>query len=286
MKKLKIAIPVTLACLVVISILFGMTNSYLTDIESKYNIITIGNVKLKIEEPKYEDSQTFAAGDTIVKDPVITNTGTEDEYVFFSIAVPKRAVTLLYEEDTKIGETTYKEGTPTANNLDNGEIKKQLDEIYRLIATGENSANVVAELDTDTEKPNEKPQLDFSYNQGKNGVEGWIYLDRAVNKEQDGITYDYYCFGYNRRLLYNSDQTVKDQTVSLFDKIQLKSFIDEEVNGTPTTKATEVADIIVKAYGIQANSLGIEGVDDLSRDAFLTKDDLTKILKIIKGKTG
>ena len=121
-KKLKIAIPVTLACLVVISILFGMTNSYLTDIESKYNIITIGNVKLKIEEPKYEDSQTFAAGDTIVKDPVITNTGTEDEYVFFSIAVPKRAVTLLYEEDeyekndsTKI---IHKEGIPTANNWD------------------------------------------------------------------------------------------------------------------------------------------------------------------------
>jgi len=296
--KRKLILPVALAFgVIMLFLLLGGTVAYLTDAERGINIITIGNVHLELSEPSYTDnSKVLSAGDSVVKNPVLTNTGTKDEFVFIEVAVPKRDVTLLYEKETTVGEgaeaKTYKEGTPTVNNINatTGAIQTSSDEIYKIIADGiENGATAVnlttaGEL-TDSNEPKTQPQLDFSYNKGSNTSsaekEGWIYLSREVDKTvgtgDNALTYDYYYFGYNKKL--SSDHS----TIPLFDRIQLKSFIDEEINGTSAPKANEETKIIIKGYGIQADSLGIPNLDT---DDFQDKEMLNKIFNIVKQKKG
>lgn len=305
MKKLKNIIPIALACIVIIAFFsFGAVISYLTDAETKTNIITIGNVALAVSEPSYQDSSIVAAGDSLTKNPIITNTGTKDEYVFFRVGIPKREVTLLYEETDGVN----KEGTPV-----NAEGKAKEDEIYRIIADGITDGAKAVNLTTageltDENAPKTKPQLDFSYNKGKSDGDddektaGWIYLSREFKEVNLGTAenpkncnYDYYYFGYNKRLLPKSTQNNENQnnntqtdtssvTIPLFDRIQLKSFIDEEINdGNLTSKKNEETKILIDAYGIQADSLGGD-LNNLSD--FLDKTTLNKILNIVNGKKG
>lgn len=283
MKKAKLIIPI-LSIFIVFVVFFSLRTSiaYLIDTDDKVNIVTVGEVKLEVSEG-YEES-TVAAGGTLNKAPQITNTGTTDEYVFFRIEVPKKNVTLLYEEDKTVGDTTYKKGTPTTNNLEDGKPKKNVDEIFKIIATGETATQITLN-NGDTAEPKDKPQLDFSYNKGvtdtKNPTEnkeGWIYLKRKIPESED---YNYYYFGYNRCL------TVSQETIPLFNKIQLKSFIDEELTTTITNETTTKTDsnvtVNVKAYGIQADSLG-DDLNNLSKDAYLSQSDLNKIWGIISNK--
>lgn len=78
----------------------------------------------------------------------------------------------------------------------------------------------------------------------------------------------WYFFGYNKKL------APTDETVTLFDKVQLKSFIDGEVVG-----ASEIG---VCCYGIQADNLELGGID-LNVD-YLDGTRLNGILSIVKNK--
>ena len=338
-KKYKVIVPVVAVCLTIAVLLtFRLSLAYLMDAEVKDNIITIGNVNLELTEDKdsshpYEDSKLVAAGDSIVKAPTLTNTGTEDEYVFLRIAVPVKNVTLLYEKT----ETITQEGVPTVTHKEGAKVshtaeqshyvsdpdsgKTTYEEIYRMIATGESGtpatvADVLATTDTD---PKNEPCLSFGYNVGKvtgttgegsvttPGTQGWIYLKRELNKNLS-FTYtdangnqktkqeyfNVYYFGYNRRLKYDRNQTVQDKTVPLFDRVQLKSFIDEELIPSAyqsTNKSNQDTYILVRAYGIQADSLdravsGDDSLDKIPRDAYLTQTQLQEIFGIVERKAG
>lgn len=337
-KKYKIIVPVVAVCLTIAVLLtFRLSLAYLMDAEVKDNIITIGNVNLELTEDEdsshpYEDSKLVAAGDSIVKAPALTNTGTEDEYVFLRIAVPVKNVTLLYEKT----ETITQEGVPTVTHKEGAKVshtaeqshyvseptsdKKTYEEIYRMIATGESGtpatvADVLATTDTD---PKNEPCLSFGYNVGKEtvttvegesavttpGKQGWVYLKRELNQEikiknpadsNAEVTkhYNVYYFGYNRRLKYDRNQTVQDKTVPLFDRVQLKSFIDEELipsANQPPNKSNQDTYILVRAYGIQADSLdravSDNDLDKIPRDAYLTQTQLQEIFGIVERKAG
>ena len=307
-KKYKIIVPVISVCVIIALLLtFRMSLAYLMDAERKDNIITIGKVDLELDEgSKYQDSSIVAAGDSVFKAPQLTNTGTEDEYVFLRIAVPVKDVTLLYEQNTTENNVTHKEGTKihttdVANHsVDNANGNgKAREEIYRMIATGTNPAQVSA---ADNLEPKEAPCLDFGYNAGhiKNAndandtnKDGWVYLKRKLDKTIDNEKYDLYYFGYNRRLQYNRDQTEKAKTIPLFDQVQLKSFIDEELTQTAQKENVDTY-ILVRAYAIQADSLDKGGThtdnaDDLNniaRDAYLTQAQLAEIFGIVERKAG
>lgn len=287
MKK-KIIISVAAVCVTIAVLLtFRMSIAYLIDAEVKDNIITIGNVHLEVSEESYVDSSVVAAGGSVVKPPVVINTGTEDEYVFLKIAVPKQNVTLLYETDTVVDGTTYKKGVPTVSNYEgeNSQIKKNVDEIFKFIAETSQASRL-----TVTDAPKDVPWLDFSYNAGHiNAGEqdstpsaaGWVYLKRDTKND-----YNYYYFGYNTRLKYDSDQTEYQKTIPLFDRVQLKSFIDEElVSKDENDKKDYASRIDVTAYGIQADSLGVSDVDSLERNAYLTKTQLEEIFGIVERKS-
>lgn len=303
-KKYKIIVPVISVCVIIALLLtFRMSLAYLMDAERKDNIITIGKVDLKLDEgSKYQDGSIVAAGDSVFKAPQLTNTGTEDEYVFLRIAVPVKDVTLLYEQNTTENNVTHKEGTKvhttTVENhtIENGNGKAH-EEIYRMIATGTNPQKVTA-----TDEPQNAPCLDFGYNAGhiKNAndandtnKDGWVYLKRELDKTIDNEKYDLYYFGYNRRLQYNKDQTAQAKTIPLFDQVQLKSFIDEELI-TGNQKANVDTYILVRAYAIQADSLDKGGthtdnagdLNNIARDAYLTEAQLTEIFGIVERKAG
>ena len=290
MNKRKLILPIMLAFgVVMLFMLLGGTVAYLTDTEAGVNVITIGNVGLVLTEPKYKDNKILSAGSSLEKNPILTNSGTKDEFVFIEVAVPKRTVTLLYE-DTTTGDNPHKEGTPV-----NVEGTASLEEIYKIIADGHDSGATAVNLtengeleNNDNNSPKIKPQLDFSYNKGVSTApnasdckEGWIYLtrkvDQTVTENVNGsnmeFKYDYYYFGYNKKLSKDG------HTVPLFDRVQLKSFIDEEINSTP--KTNEKTKIMIKGYGIQADSLGIPNLDT---DGFQNKEMLNKIFNIVKNK--
>ena len=287
MKKKRIILPIAAACaLVAVVLTFRISFSYLMDAERKDNVITIGNVDGELSEPSYTDSSIVAAGDAPPKNPLLINKGTEDEYVFLRIAVPKKNVTLLYESDIRVNETTtYPKGTPTVKNRDeSGKPQASMDEIFRFIAEGDLTSKV-----TETTEPKTEPQLDFAYNAGhKNAggddkqpdTEGWVYLYRKIGAEgAENGDYNYYYFGYNKVLKYDSKPS---ETKTLFDRVQLKSFIDEEL---VSKDGEDFASLIkVKGYGVQSDSLGINDLP--GRDKILNEVQLKKIFGIVSRKAG
>ena len=274
-KKKRIILPIAAACaLVAVVLTFRISFSYLMDAERKDNVITIGNVDVELSEPSYTDSSIVAAGDAPPKNPLLINKGTEDEYVFLRIAVPKKNVTLLYESDITITEngSTYPKGTPTVKNRNaSGKPQAAMDEIFRFIAEGDLTSKV-----TETTEPKTtEPQFDFAYNAGRADTEGWVYLYRKIGAEENDA-YNYYYFGYNKVLKYDSE------TKTLFDRVQLKSFIDEEL---VSKDGEDFASLIkVKGYGVQSDSLEINDLP--GRNEILTKEQLKKIFGIVSRKAG
>lgn len=69
--------------------------AYLTAQDSAENKFTVGNVKITLTEPKWDAAnptgtlENIVAGQTIVKDPTITNVGKNDAYVYLMVEVPK-----------------------------------------------------------------------------------------------------------------------------------------------------------------------------------------------------
>ena len=288
MKKKRIILPIAAACaLVAVVLTFRISFSYLMDAERKDNVITIGNVDVELSEPSYTDSSIVAAGDAPPKNPLLINKGTEDEYVFLRVAVPKKNVTLLYESDIMENETTikYPKGTPTVKNRNaSGKPQASMDEIFRFIAEGDLTSKV-----TETTEPKTtEPQFDFAYNAGQADTEGWVYLYRKIGAEAEKDDYNYYYFGYNKVLKPDSNQEKPSETKTLFDRVQLKSFIDEELVSKPTNGESSKIDfaslIKVKGYGVQSDSLEINGLP--GRDEILTKEQLQKIFGIVSRKAG
>ena len=293
MKKTRIIMPVAVLCILVAVILtFNNTLSYLTDYDRKVNIVTIGKVDIMIDEGEYneESSYNVETGSDLPKAPKIKNEGTEDAFVFFKISVPKKDVTLLYEKTFIVGEgqdeVTYKEGTPTSDNRDaNGNPQKNVDEIYKMLANGSNIGNLAADSVFEAaDKPNTEPQLIFEYHKGNlsdenNKIAGWVFLKREIGQGDD--KYNHYYFGYNKRVLKKTADSNDDETITLFDHIQLKSFIDEELMAGHNDNDVEVS-LLVKAYGIQAESLGVPGISD---DAdYLSDDQLKRVFGIVERK--
>ena len=74
---------------------------------------------------------------------------------------------------------------------------------------------------------------------------------------------------------------VNAETKTLFDKVQLKSFIDGEVADNTTTSKNET--VKVTAYAIQADDLNLDNVNTADT-AYLDAAALEKIWKIIENK--
>lgn len=96
MKKYKTIIAVVIMVLVFI---VGGAVAFFTDTDTKTNVFTVGNVDITLTEPNWDDTDTnsdgvpdaaegLMPGDSVNKDPLITNTGSSDAYVFTKVEIP------------------------------------------------------------------------------------------------------------------------------------------------------------------------------------------------------
>lgn len=217
----------------------------------------IGKVSLGLDEGPFDPSETYTVvpGSRVEKAPKLINNGTKDEFVFMRIKIPKKSVTLLYEAD----DGTHDKGTPKEDLSGNQQI-------FRLIADTPSAPapdNVVSASAVSGK------DIEFSYHSdtaGADTVDGWILLDTDYSDND----YDIYSFGYNKLM------KPEDQTSTLFDKVQLKSFIDAEAVGA--------VDIGVLCYGIQADNLKPDGVTLDLESGHFTSAELQAIYTIVKNK--
>lgn len=113
----------------------------------------------------------------------------------------------------------------------------------------------------------ETRRISFTHHSDLNQtVDGWVLLETHSNTGNDE-----YVFGYNKKL------APTDETVTLFDEVQLKSFIDNEKKGS--------ADIGVYCYGIQAKNLVLDDSVNLASEP-LAQEDISAIYSIVKNKAG
>ena len=250
MKKRRILIIAAAAACAVTLVVVGVIRAYFTEVEVKENKITIGNISINLTEGSFDPETTYPVvpGSVVEKAPKIANDGNRDEFVFMTVTVPKAQVTLLYESGTNKGnpKTNLAENTPQ--------------QLFRLVAepTDPNTALQVPSVSG--------RDIDFSYHSGSNTVDGWVLLA----SDTTGTDSDLYVFGYNKKML------PADETVTLFDKVQLKSFIDGEKKDGVT--------IGVKGYGIQADYLRGTNVDFTK--AHYSAADLNEIYSIVRNKAG
>ena len=277
-RRLKIILPVLAACLAVAVLTLCLTTSYLKDVEQAENVITIGKVSLELTEGGFnpESSYVVAAGGTLDKAPKITNNGKNDEYVFIKLSIPKKPVDLLADKASTINGTEYSEGAKIT--LPDGMTNVEL---FRTIADGV-TGGAKSTLVTYTGKTGYVPPIyEIKYNAGDTtddkSIEGWVFLkvvyDRTEGTGDAPKTYDDYYFGYNKRLAAVTGTAEKNSTITLFDKIQLKSIIDTTVNENQTVK--------VVAYGIQADELGLSLP---AGNTLLSNAQVESVFKIVENK--
>ena len=79
---------VALACVTAIGV--AGVSAYFTDTHTLVNSFTIGQIKQQLDEPNFnpDNAKNIVPNQTIAKDPTVTNTGANDQYVFMSVEVP------------------------------------------------------------------------------------------------------------------------------------------------------------------------------------------------------
>lgn len=94
-KLLVIAMVVVLA--------FGAFAAYFTSTDTATNTWTVGQVKIDLVEPEYDESDTedITPNQELPKDPQIVNEGVNDAFVFIKVEIPKADVIVADQDGTK-----------------------------------------------------------------------------------------------------------------------------------------------------------------------------------------
>ena len=129
-KKKTIGVAIVLVLLICI----GGILAYFSDTKTAENIFTVGNVKISLTETgwtvdndgKAHSSDSNASklmpNTTIAKTPIVTNTGTNDAYIFLKVEIPYQEVTLTStNEKSTIELFNYSNGTVGTTSTFNDE---------------------------------------------------------------------------------------------------------------------------------------------------------------------
>lgn len=98
--KLNRKLVLVLALVLSVAMATGGTLAYLTDRDSAANVFTMGNVKIKLNE-EFEQGAKLLPGQIVDKGPTIRNTGSEDAYVWMTVAYPKAFAGIADEYSTE-----------------------------------------------------------------------------------------------------------------------------------------------------------------------------------------
>ena len=220
--NLKRVILAVVGFAIVLAMAIGGTALYLTDNDSATNTVNVGDVKVDLTEPNWEDTEDVVPNQELAKDPQVTNTGVNDAIVFMTLEVPVANITVTADDGTK--------GTKTNS------------ELFWF-----------------------KDSTDGASTHANNFDSNWAHLDtRDTGATLTGATRTY-VFAYKTAV-------AKDETTTpLFDKIQVKNFIENEIAAGATEQ------IQLKTYAIQASNI-LENNVDLT--GTLSNANLTKIYDV------
>jgi len=244
----------------------GGTLAFLTDTEEVTNVFTAGDVAGELLEPNYpgndsEEVQDTVPNEEIAKDPKVIDTSISDAIVFMTLDSPMSKITVIKDDgsvDTPLSTNElywFKDKADVAskheNNFDEGWEELVEKEMYILI--DENNVETYVESSADA--------LDAAQAQT-------VGTNKRLVKR--------YVFAYKQPIQGNSTkdgtaQTEENkQTTELFDKVQLKNVVENEVDNT-------VQHIGIRAYLIQASSVLVDSVD-ISKN--LSHENLAKIYDV------
>ena len=84
----------------------GGVSAYLTDYEKVSNEFTVGNVDIELKESEWkpEENKKIEPSKVIHKDPQITNTGTNDAFVYMEVSIPMANVEAAAENGERLGK--------------------------------------------------------------------------------------------------------------------------------------------------------------------------------------
>ena len=84
----------------------GGVSAYLTDHEKVSNEFTVGKVDIELKEPEWkpEENKKIEPSKVIHKDPQITNTGTNDAFVYMEVSIPMANVEAAAENGERLGK--------------------------------------------------------------------------------------------------------------------------------------------------------------------------------------
>lgn len=135
----------TIALLIVACLLVSVISAYFTDAETVTNTFTTGEVSLDLQEPSWDpdNAENIVPNQVIEKDPQILNDGTNEEYVFMTVAVP-------FVEDLVTANADGTKNDPADTELFLYEINEGWVEIGTPVVDGGNVIHTYA-YGTDTE---------------------------------------------------------------------------------------------------------------------------------------
>lgn len=84
----------------------GGVSAYLTDYEKVSNEFTVGKVDIELKEPEWkpEENKKIEPSKVIHKDQQITNTGTNDAFVYMEVSIPMANVEAAAENGERLGK--------------------------------------------------------------------------------------------------------------------------------------------------------------------------------------
>lgn len=259
MKKKKIVV-LAAACALIAAMGIGGTLAYLTDQTDATNTFTFGDVKVNTIETDWDltdednDGVPDAAEDEVPnqqtpKSVQAENVGVNDAIVFVKITVPLENVTRVFDDGT-------------VQLKADGTHDKKKQEIFYFEREGD-SIN----LQNNNFDPNwvNLPEEEFGY-QNAGGSMPYLDLSAGTTRVYTGDVRTY-VFGYNKRIKKG------EITTTLFDQVQIKNFIENEV----TVGAAK--DVKVETYSIQADNI-VDENGEINTTGTLDHDTLKEIYDI------
>lgn len=257
--KNKKLIAMIAACGLIAMMGVGGTVAYLTDQTNATNTFTFGDVKVNTVETAWDSTdedgngvpdaaESVVPNQQVPKSVQAENVGINDAIVFVKITVPVETVTLVSDDGT-------------VQKKADGSHDKKPQEIFYFQQDGDSINTEDNNFDAAwVNLPEEETGYD-----GAGGKDTYL----SVNTVSRSYTENYrtYVFGYNKRLAKG------ELTTTLFDKVQIKNIIENEIASTGTK------DIKVETYSIQADNI-VNSKGAINTDGVIDHDTLKEIYDI------
>ena len=244
-ERLRGSILATILLGTTIGIGAGSLSAYMTSSETATNTFTAGEVNIDLQEPSWkpEDGKHLVAKQTVLKDPKIKNTGKNPAYVFMTVQVPVRTLTLYNDAGRK---EEYSETTELFN------LKKNVNGIYETLSDT-NSGNWVLLKDRSTYgtkdesfttyvyayrvpvEPNATSDALFDAVQLKNVIEGYSEMSKISTKDEYPITINGYAIQATD-VIGADGSDVTDGTVTTDDLLRMyDTYVNQNGTGTDSS---------------------------------------------------